>query len=406
MSYQFNTLDDFELNNQTVILRVDINSPVDPNTGMILDDNRMKVHQKTIQELSHKEAKTVILAHQSRPGREDFTTLEQHAHVLSKVLNQKVIYVEDIFGYAAREAISNLKKGEILLLENVRFYSEEVLKREITPQFETHLVHKLAPLADLFVNDAFAAAHRSQPSLIGFTFELPSAAGRVMEKEFKVLSSAVENVKRPCAYILGGVKADDSINVMQNVLENGSADHVLTTGLIANIFLQAAKKKIGKSNKNFIIKKGYEDYFKVARKLMRKFKDKIVIPTDVAIYKDGERLDVPVDKINDHPIYDLGIETIKEYAQIIRKSSTIFANGPAGVFEYPDFSIGTDDILNAIATSSGFSIIGGGHLGAAAIQMGYDEKIDHISIAGGACINLLSGERLPAIEALERAAQK
>lgn len=406
MSLKFNTIDDFQLNNKTVLVRVDINSPVDPNTGIILDDTRMKLHAETITEIADKGAKTVILAHQSRPGKKDFTTLEQHAHALSKILGRPVIYVEDIFGCAARETIARLKPGEILLLENVRFYSEEVLKRDPHLQAETHMVKKLSPVADYFINDAFATAHRSQASLVGFAFELPSGAGRVMEKELKTLYGAIKNVQRPCVYVLGGVKVDDSIMVMENVLENGSADLILTTGLVANIFLLASNTEIGKSNKEFIDKKGYSDFVKVAERLIKKFKGKIIIPVDVAVSKDDKRLDVPINKIPDLPIFDIGTETIKLYAQNIRKAKTIFANGPAGVFENPEFSVGTDDILNAIASSKGFSIIGGGHLAAAAVQMGFEGEMDHISSGGGASISLLGGEELPVVKVLEEVADK
>lgn len=406
MSLKFNTIDDFQLNNKTVLVRVDINSPVDPNTGIILDDTRMKLHAETITEIADKGAKTVILAHQSRPGKKDFTTLEQHAHALSKILGRPVIYVEDIFGCAARETIARLKPGEILLLENVRFYSEEVLKRDPHLQAETHMVKKLSPVADYFINDAFATAHRSQASLVGFAFELPSGAGRVMEKELKTLYGAIKNVQRPCVYVLGGVKVDDSIMVMENVLENGSADLILTTGLVANIFLLASNTEIGQSNKEFIDKKGYSDFVKVAERLIKKFKGKIIIPVDVAVSKDDKRLDVPINKIPDLPIFDIGTETIKLYAQNIRKAKTIFANGPAGVFENPEFSVGTDDILNAIASSKGFSIIGGGHLAAAAVQMGFEGEMDHISSGGGASISLLGGEELPVVKVLEEVADK
>ncbi len=406
MSLKFNTIDDFQFNNKTVLVRVDINSPVDPNTGIILDDTRMKLHAETISELSDKGAKTILLAHQSRPGKNDFTTLEQHAHALSKILGRPVIYVEDIFGCAARETIARLNPGDILLLENVRFYSEEVLKREAHQQAETHMVKKLSSIADYFINDAFATAHRSQPSLVGFAFKLPSAAGRLMEKELKILYGALDNVQRPCVYVLGGVKVDDSIMVIENVLENGSADFILTTGLVANIFLLASKADIGKCNKEFIEKKGYFEFVKVAERLIAKFKDKILIPVDVAICKNDKRIDVPVNKIPDLPIYDIGTETIKLYAQQIRQAKTIFANGPAGVFENPEFSIGTDDILNAIASSEGFSIIGGGHLAAAAVQMGFEGEIDHISSGGGASISLLAGEELPVVKVLEEVAIK
>ncbi|MCK9150446.1 phosphoglycerate kinase [Methanobacterium alcaliphilum] len=406
MPLKFNTIDDFQLDGKTVLVRVDINSPVDPNSGLILDDTRMLLHSETISELADNGAKTVILAHQSRPGKKDFTTLEQHAHALSKILKRPVTYVEDIFGYAARETISKMKKGDILLLENVRFYSEEVLKKDARLQAETHMVQKLSPIIDIFINDAFAAAHRSQPSLVGFAFELPSGAGRVMEKELKILYGALDDVKRPCVYVLGGVKVDDSIMVMENVLENGSADYILTTGLVANIFLEADGAKIGQCNSDFIKNKGYSDFVKTAERLLVKFREKILIPIDVAVCKNEKRIDVSVKDIPNLPIYDVGIETIKLYAQLIRQAGTIFANGPAGVFENPEFSIGTDDILNAIASSQGFSIIGGGHLAAAAVQMGFEGEMDHISSGGGASISLLAGEELPVVKVLKDMAGK
>ncbi|BAW31769.1 MAG TPA: phosphoglycerate kinase [Methanothermobacter sp.] len=400
MPLDFRTIDDLELKDKTVLLRIDINSPVDPHTGNILDDTRLKLHSDTIEELANMDAKVVILAHQSRPGKKDFTTLEEHAKVLSDIIGRPVKYVEDIFGCAARDEISKMKKGDIILLENVRFYSEEILKREPSIQAKTHLVRKLSPLVDYYINDAFAAAHRSQPSLVGFPMKLPSAAGRIMEKELKVLYSALENVKRPCVYVLGGVKVDDSIKVMANVLKKGSADHILTTGFVANVFLKAAKIDIGKCNEKLIKKRGYTNLIKVARKLMKKFNGKILIPVDVAVCKDDKRVEVPIDDIPNLPIYDIGLETIKIYAEKIRSAKTIVANGPAGVFENPEFSIGTEDLLNAISSSNGFSIIGGGHLAAAAVQMGFEDGMNHISSGGGAAISLLAGEELPAVKVL------
>jgi phosphoglycerate kinase len=407
MALDFCTIDDFDLDNKTVLVRVDINSPVDPATGLILDDTRIRLHAETIGELSNKGAKTVVLAHQSRPGKKDFTTLEQHAESLAKILNHKVKYVDDIFGSNARTAISRMKRRDILLLENVRFYSEEILKRDPKLQSETHMVQKLSPLADYFINDAFAAAHRSQPSLVGFAFILPSAAGRVMERELKALYNALNNVKKPCIYILGGVKVDDSIMVMENVLKNGSADYILTTGLVANIFLWASGVNIGRYNKNFIERKGYCKFVKKSKKLLKNYSEQIIIPKDVAVCIGEKRVEFSVDKIPNQPIYDIGTETITEYAGYIRKAETLFANGPAGVFEKEEFNIGTDDILNAIASSTAFSIIGGGHLAAAANQMDLSSGISHISSGGGASINLLAGEDLPVVKVLrERATKK
>ncbi|GAB4314819.1 MAG: phosphoglycerate kinase [Methanobacteriaceae archaeon] len=401
MALKFYTIDNFHLEDKTVLLRVDINSPVDPVNEKILDDTRIRLHSETIKEIARKGAKTVILAHQSRPGKNDFTTLEQHAQELEKILNMNVEYVDDIFGSNAQNRISQMKKGDILLLENVRFYSEEVLKREPSLQARTHMVQNLSKSADFFINDAFAAAHRSQPSLVGFAYTLPSGAGRIMEKELNTLNSALESVKRPCVYVLGGVKVDDSVMVIENVLKKGSADCVLTTGVVANIFLAASGKKIGKPNYEFIESKGYIKCIKKAKELLKEYKDQIKIPVDVAICKENKREDIKVKKIPNYPIYDIGLETIKMYAQIIRDAKTIFANGPAGVFENEEFSLGTDDILNAIASSEGFSIIGGGHLAAAVSRIVSSGSIDHISSGGGACINLLAGEKLPVVEVLQ-----
>ncbi len=272
MSLQFFTIDDFDMENKTVLVRVDINSPVDPNSGTILDDTRMKLHAQTIAEISKKGAKTVLLAHQSRPGKNDFTTMEEHSKALSNILKRSVDYIDDIFGSAARKKIKRMDNGDILLLENVRFYSEEILNREPSEQVKTHMVQKLSPVADYFINDAFAAAHRSQPSLVGFALTLPSGAGRVMENELNSLYSAVDNVKRPCVYVLGGVKVDDSIMVMENVLKNGSADYILTTGLVANIFLWASDVNIRKYNRKFIEDRGYCDFVKKGKQMLKKFK--------------------------------------------------------------------------------------------------------------------------------------
>lgn len=405
MAPDFNTIDDLEVEGKTVLVRVDINSPVDPLTGLLLDDTRIKLHAETIAELADKGAKTVLIAHQSRPGKKDFTTMEQHSEALSNLLDKPVSYVDDIFGSNAREAIKSMNGGEILLLENVRFYSEEILQREPPQQAETHMVKLLSPLADYFINDAFAAAHRSQPSMVGFAVNMPSAAGRVMERELKALYSAVSNVERPCVYVLGGVKVDDSIMVMENALEAGSADYILTTGLVANIFLWGGGVNIRKYNRKFIEDRDYCEYVKKAKHLCKKFKDQILVPTDLAVCKDDKRLEYPVGKLPNLPIFDLGTETTTEYARVIRNARTIFANGPAGVFEKEGFNQGTEDILNAISSSSGFSIIGGGHLAAAANKMGLS-GISHISSGGGASISLIAGERLPAVEVLRESALK
>ena len=401
MADKFNTIDDFDIENKTVLVRVDINSPVDPDTGIILDDTRLKLHAQTIKELANKGAKVVLLAHQSRPGKNDFTTLSQHADALSDILNLRVKYIDSLFSNAVREAIKDLKPHEILLLENARFFSEESLSRTPEEQSKTLLVKQLSPLIDYFVNDAFAAAHRSQASLVGFTVNTPSAAGRVMEKELTVIQDALDNVDHPCVFLLGGMKPDDSIGVMENVLSNGTADSILTTGIVGNIVLWAAGVDIGQVNKDFIASRGYEDMVEKSKDLIDRFGDKVKYPIDVACEIDGERVDYDLDKIPNEAIFDIGVKTIAMYAKEIRDAKYIFANGPAGVFEDPKFAMGTEDLINAMANSNGFSLIGGGHIAAATAGLGLEDHMGHLSSGGGACISMLAGKKLAAVEALK-----
>lgn len=400
MDYKFNTIDDFDFEGKTVLLRVDINSPVDPLSGDLLDDTRLVLHSKTIKELSEKGAKVVILAHQSRPGKSDFTPLKQHALALSNILGKEVQYVDSIFSRQAQDIIKNMVNGEIALLENVRFYSEEMPKLTPEEQSNTYMVKTLAPLADYFVNDAFATAHRSQTSIIGFAKVLPAVAGRVMELELKSLYGILDNAKEPRVYVLGGIKADDSINVMANALKTDSADYILTTGLVANIFLVAKGIDLKEYNYNFIIERGFEEYINIAKDLLKDYSDKIILPVDLAILEDDKRVEYPIDNIPNLPIYDIGSKTIEIYNQKILLAKTLFANGPAGVFEKEGFELGTESLLNTMAESKGFSIIGGGHLAAAASNMDLDDDITHISSGGGASINLIAGEELPAVKAL------
>ena len=402
MSENFNTIDDFDVENRTVLVRIDVNSPVDPGSGIILDDTRLKLHANTIRELAKKGARVVILAHQSRPGKNDFTTLSQHANALSDILNLRVKYVDSIFSNSAKQAIKDLKAHEILLLENVRFFSEESLSRSPEEQSNTLLVKELSPLIDYFVNDAFAAAHRSQASLVGFTVKTPSAAGRVMEKELTVIQDALDNVHHPCVFLLGGMKPDDSIDVMENVLSNGTADSILTTGIVANIVLWAAGVDIGQVNRDFIASRGYEDMVDKSRDLIERFGDKVKYPLDIAVDRDGERVDIDFEEIPNESIFDIGVKTINYYASEIRNAKTIFANGPAGVFEDPNFAMGTEDLINAIANSEGFSLIGGGHIAAATTGLGLEDQMSHLSSGGGACISMLAGKKLAAVEALKK----
>jgi phosphoglycerate kinase len=398
------TFDDVTLEGKTVILRVDINSPIDPSTGNILSDTRIRSHIETIRQL--KNSKTVILAHQSRPGKSDFTTLGKHAKYISNILKRPVKYIDDLVGSKAHNAIKSMKNGDIILLENTRLFSEElVLKGEpVSKQANSHIVQNLAELADYYVNDAFAAAHRSQASLVGFTELLPSLAGTIMDRELTAINKAIGSRAHPCIVILGGQKVDDSIDVAKNLLENKIADKILTTGVVANMFLKGRGYKLGKPSMEHIKSefKKYDELIKNTKDLLKKFDKKIFTPQDLAIKDKNTRAKITIDDLPvNKPILDIGLETIVEYSKHIKKAKIIIANGPAGVFEMEDFAMGTNEIFNAIANSKGFSIVGGGETTAVVNKLGIASKIDHISTGGGALINLIAGKELPVVEALK-----
>ena len=397
------TLDDFPINNQRILVRVDVNSPMDPD-GKILDDKRFRGHLPTLRDLE--EARVVLMAHQSRAGKKDFTTLEAHARRFSQLLRREVTYVDDIFGSHAREAIKAMRPGEVILLENTRFYSEENISRPAEDHAKSHMVRQLYPLFDLFVNDAFAVSHRSHLSVVGFTEVLPSAAGRLMEKEIDSLDMGVRGNEHPSIFVLGGTKADDSIKVIQNVFNRGGVDQVLVTGVVATVFQMAAGINVGDKNEEFVAGLDYSDQVAIAKDLLDKNPGKIVFPQDVALDKGGERLDVAMEKVpDDLLIADIGLETIVDFSKRIREAKIVVLNGTAGIFEKDKFALGTTEILKA-ATESGFSIAGGGHTSAAIDELGLEPRFSHVSTGGGASISYLSGDLLPGIEALKKAAQR
>lgn len=403
-SRNFLTIDDFDTDGKTILVRVDLNSPMDPQ-GNILDDMRIRSHIATLKDLEN--AKVVLLAHQSRPGKKDFTTMKPHAHLMSKHLGRQVSYVDDIFGTYAKTQIASMEDGDVIMLENVRFYSEESLERTPAEHAATYMVKKLVPFVDIFLNDAFAVSHRSHLSVVGFTEVLPSGAGRVMEKEIVSLDRGVKGGERPSIFVLGGAKVDDSLRVAENVLANGGADKVLLTGVVANVALAASGVNIGKANMEFIKSQGYESQIEKAKSILARFKEKVGLPKDVALNDSKKRVEVPVSELDfdSLPINDIGLETIVEFTSEIENAKTVVLNGPAGVSEIADFALGTHEIIKA-ATKSEFSIIGGGHISAEVAHLGLEHRFSHISTGGGACIDYLAGVKLPGVEALKAAAKK
>jgi len=402
------TLDDFDFKGKTVLVRVDFNSPIDLNTKKVLDDTRIKAHgETTIKELSQKGAKVVVLAHQGRPGDPDFTPLKEHAQILGKILGKPVKYVDDVFGEKAQKAIKDLKNGEILVLDNVRNFPDEQKKGTPEEHAKTDMVKKLAPLANVFVNDAFAAAHRAHVSIVGFTAVLPSAAGRIMERELKALGKVLHNPEKPCVYILGGAKADDSLKISQYVLKNKIADHVLTGGVVGHLFLAAKGVNLGKPNMDFLEKKELMSLVPGIKELMGTYLGKVEVPVDLAVEASGKRLEILVKKLpTSCPIFDIGAETVRKYSDIIKGAKSIVVSGPMGVFENKEFAFGTQKTFEAIAASKAFSLVGGGHSIAAVEELGLAKKMGYVSTAGGALIEFLMGEQLPGVVALEKAAAR
>ena len=400
-------MDDFDFKGKTALIRVDFNSPIGPQTKKIIDDTRIRVHAKTIQELSQKDAKIVVLAHQGRLGEPDFVPLKEHAEILGKVLGVPVKYIDDVFGEKAQNAIKKLKLGEVLVLENVRTFPEETTKGTPEEHSKRKLVQKLAPLADVFVNDAFAAAHRAHVSIVGFTAVLPSVAGRVMEGELKALKRVLEAPEKPCVFILGGAKADDSLEISRYVLENNIADHVLTGGVVGHVFLAAKGFDLGKPNMQFLEKKELMGLVPGVRDLMKEYPHKVEVPIDLAIEVKEKRKEIKVSELpSDHLIYDIGTETTEKYGEIIRKAKSIVVSGPMGVFENKEFMRGTKGILEAIATSEAFSLVGGGHTVAAVEELRLADKMSYVSTAGGALIEFLMGKQLSGVVALEKASAR
>lgn len=412
MRFGIKTLDDAQVEGKTVLCRVDINQPVDREKGTLKSINRIAACVPTIQELSDKGAKVVLLAHQgSDIEYKNFYTTKPHAKVLEDLLGKKVQWIDDVCGPAAREAILKLENGEILLLDNVRFVAEEQtlfeMKLRLTheQQAKTLLVEKLAPLADLYVCDAFAAAHRDQPSLCGFEQVLPSYMGRLFEKEFCTVSQVMEEPVRPCVFVLGGAKISDAFLMMKTVLERGVADRILTGGLVGNIFLTALGREIGQGSVDFIMKSNYGEYIEKAKELYAQYGEKITLPADLAWVTDGERHEAALGSVpTDIAAVDVGGETARLYREAILSAKTVFVNGPMGVFEQAPSEAGTRAVWQALADTQAHTVLGGGDSITATEKYGLTDKMGYICTGGGALIRFLTGEELPVVKALRHGA--
>ena len=389
------TIRDIDVAGKRVLVRVDLNVPLSEDTGEILDNIRIKSVVPTISYLVDRKARVILCSHLGRPKGKPVDSLRMApiAKRLSEIIGKPIATTQDCIGKDVEKAASELKNGEILLLENLRFHDEE---EKNDPEF----CKALAKLADIYVNDAFGTAHRAHASTEGVAKYLPAVAGFLMEKEIGIMGKALSNPIRPFASIVGGAKISDKIGVLDFILEK--VDILLIGGGMVATFLKAMSYEVGKSSVE-------EDKLDLARKLMDKAKVKgvkLFLPIDIVVADkfaaDAKSKTVAIDKVpGDWFIMDIGHKTIDLFEEELKKCKTIIWNGPMGVFEYPKFSRGTASIANTLAGAKATTIIGGGSTAEAVEEMGLVEKMTHVSTGGGASLEFLEGKTLPGVAALQ-----
>ena len=387
------TVKDIDLKGKRVFVRCDFNVPMDENKN-ITDNTRIVAALPTIKYLLEQNCKIILASHLGRPKGEfkpEFS-LKPVAKELSKLLDKEVIMAKDVIGEETIQKALNLKEGEIMLLENVRFHKEET---DNDPEF----AKKLASMAEVFVNDAFGTAHRAHASTTGIANYLPAVSGFLIEKELKFLGNAVNNPERPFVAILGGAKVSDKIGVIDSLLEK--VDTLMIGGGMAYTFFKAQGYEVGNSICEM-------DKLDLAKSAMEKAKQKgvkLLLPIDTKAGKEyKEDTESKIVKYTEIPAdwegFDIGTETIKLFTEELKSAKTVVWNGPLGLFEFPQFAIGTNAIAKALSELNATTIIGGGDSAAAVKKAGLEKKMTHISTGGGASLEFLEGKKLPGIECL------
>ncbi len=387
------TIEDIEVAGKKVLVRCDFNVPLDENKN-ITDENRLIGALPTIKYLIDHKAKVILCSHLGRPKGEfnPKFSLAPVAKRLSELLGQEVKMADDVIGDSAKALASSLKDGEVMLLENVRFHKEE---EKNDPEF----AKALASLAEVYVNDAFGTAHRAHASTAGVADYLPAVCGYLIKKEIEIMGKALSNPERPFVAILGGAKVSDKIGVIENLLDK--VDYLIIGGGMAYTFLKAKGYEIGTSICE-------DEKIELATNIMEKAQQKgveLLLPVETVVAKefsaDSEPVVVPSDKIPaDMMGMDIGPKTIELFSEVVKKAKTVIWNGPMGVFEFPKFAVGTKAIAKALAETDAVTIIGGGDSAAAVAQLGFADKMTHISTGGGASLEYLEGIELPGIAAL------
>lgn len=389
------TVRDIDVSGKRVLVRVDLNIPLDEETGAISDDTRIQAVIPTIRYLIDRKARVILCSHLGRPQGKvvDELRLAPVAGRLSEILGSPVEMATDCTGPKVEEVVGRLKEGDVLLLENLRFHPEE---EKNDPGF----AKALARLADIYVNDAFGTAHRTHASTVGVAVHLPAVGGFLMEKEIDVMYKALNDPVRPFAAIIGGAKINSKIGVLEYILDK--VDSLLIAGGMSSTFLRALKYDVGQSSVK-------EDKVSLAQLLMEKAAEKgvhLLLPSDVVVAdrfaSDARSRTVPIDNVPaSWYVMDIGPRTIELFEAKLRKSKTIIWNGPVGVFEFPKFSKGTEAMANLLAGLDATTIIGGGSTAEAVVEMSLAGKITHVSTGGGASLKFMEGKNLPGVVVLQ-----
>jgi len=397
---EYNTLDELEPD-QRVLVRLDLNSPVED--GEVQDNNRFDRYSETVRHLADDDHRVVLMAHQGRPGRDDFVSLEQHAAILEDHVGKPVQFVADTFGEDAIDAIEALEAGQILLLENTRMTDDELPEKDPEEHADSEFVQTLAPYFDAYVNDAYSAAHRAHASTVGFPLVLPAYAGLVMDKEYQYNTSVAEReFDGQVTMLTGGNKSKDVIGVANNLGEK--VDTFLIGGLPGQLFRRAQDYPVGYDVEGMdLLDDQWEATKDTLHDLVDNRSEEFELPVDFAYDDDGERAEIALEDVEEPmELMDIGHDTIDAFKPIIQESEAVFVKGALGVFEMDQFADGTVELLEAIADTDCFSVVGGGDTARSIAKGDMEESdFDHVSIAGGAYLNALTGAELVAVEVLK-----
>ncbi len=396
-----------DVKGKTVLFRPDINSPV--KGGKIVNDNRLNATVPTLKYLVEGGAKVAIIAHQGDTlDYQNLMSMAPHAQRLTEISGINVDYIDDVCGEYAIKRVKELNEGEVILLGNLRYLTEEVstfekdVKLKPEDMLNTYLVRRLAPLFDIYVNDAFSAAHRNAPSMVAFELLMPSYAGPLFFKEYEALHGVMTSANKPVVFVLGGAKISDAFGMMGKVLKDGVADKIIACGVTGVVMRLAQGVRMGETYEKWLKDRDLLVFVEQAKELLQEYGDKFVMPVDFAYECDGKRMEITLKELpNDTAMFlDVGAKSVANFEEVLASAGTIFVNGPAGVYENELFSYGTDKIWNAIAKSNAYSVIGGGDTVTAASKFIDLKNVSYVCTAGGAMVRFLSGKKLPLIEAM------